>query len=198
LDADCWGPVTVRLANPRSLALRLLQCHLGQSHVEVACFVSLREEQGPGHDVAVHLPARTRRGGPLCISISPARRERALKPPVVAAEMGNRLLINAERHGMGSWLCKYRVWSPRAVPDLLSVFADRKFWCWSRSGVGPTRDEGQVAAPEKAEPQAISDLRPASAAGPKPQSLWSNFGLSAADGFWSLIPAELFGPATLS
>ena len=51
------GAATVPLADPRSLALRLLQCHLGVG-MSSRLFVVLREEQGLAYDVGVHLPAR--------------------------------------------------------------------------------------------------------------------------------------------
>jgi predicted Zn-dependent peptidase len=51
------GAATVPLGDPRSLALRLLQCHLGVG-MSSRLFVALREEHGLAYDVGVHLPAR--------------------------------------------------------------------------------------------------------------------------------------------
>lgn len=62
------GAATVPLADPRSLALRLLQCHLGVG-MSSRLFVVLREEQGLAYDVGVHLPAR-RGAAPFVIHLS--------------------------------------------------------------------------------------------------------------------------------
>ncbi len=51
------GAATVPLGDARSLALRLLQCHLGVG-MSSRLFVALREKQGLAYDVGVHLPAR--------------------------------------------------------------------------------------------------------------------------------------------
>ncbi|MCT0219168.1 insulinase family protein [Synechococcus sp. CS-1329] len=51
------GTATVPLADPRSLALRLLQCHLGVG-MSSRLFVALREDHGLAYDVGVHAPAR--------------------------------------------------------------------------------------------------------------------------------------------
>lgn len=51
------GASTVPLGDPRSLALRLLQCHLGVG-MSSRLFVALREEHGLAYDVGVHAPAR--------------------------------------------------------------------------------------------------------------------------------------------
>ncbi|WP_094554029.1 pitrilysin family protein [Synechococcus sp. 1G10] len=51
------GTTTVPLADPRSLALRLLQCHLGVG-MSSRLFVALREDHGLAYDVGVHAPAR--------------------------------------------------------------------------------------------------------------------------------------------
>jgi predicted Zn-dependent peptidase len=51
------GAATVPLGDPRSLALRLLQCHLGVG-MSSRLFVALREDHGLAYDVGVHAPAR--------------------------------------------------------------------------------------------------------------------------------------------
>jgi len=62
------GAATVSLADPRSVALRLLQCHLGVG-MSSRLFVALREEQGLAYDVGVHLPAR-RGAAPFVLHLS--------------------------------------------------------------------------------------------------------------------------------
>ena len=51
------GCATLPLGHPDTLALRLLQAHLGVG-MSSRLFVTLREEHGLAYDVGVHLPAR--------------------------------------------------------------------------------------------------------------------------------------------
>jgi zinc protease len=51
------GAATVPLGHPDSVALRLLQAHLGLG-MSSRLFVQLREEHGLAYDVGVHMPAR--------------------------------------------------------------------------------------------------------------------------------------------
>lgn len=67
------GAATVPLADPRSLALRLLQCHLGVG-MSSRLFVALREEHGLAYDVGVHLPARRGAAPFVCHLSSSAER----------------------------------------------------------------------------------------------------------------------------
>lgn len=92
------GCATLPLGHPDTLALRLLQAHLGVG-MSSRLFVTLREERGLAYDVGVHLPARCG-AAPFVLHLSTSAEraaeacrclleewERLLSQPLSAAEL---------------------------------------------------------------------------------------------------------------
>jgi len=110
------GCATLPLGHPDTLALRLLQAHLGVG-MSSRLFVTLREEHGLAYDVGVHLPARC---GPapfvLHLSTSADRAaeactalleewQRLLEDPLSTEAMALALAKNRGQDAMGRQTC---------------------------------------------------------------------------------------------
>lgn len=110
------GCTTVPLGHPDSLALRLLQNHLGQG-MSSRLFVVMREERGLAYDVGVHLPAR-RGPAPFVMHLSTsadrageatacllAEWQRLLEQPLSEAELALALAKLRGQDAMGRQTC---------------------------------------------------------------------------------------------
>lgn len=110
------GATTLPLADPDSLALRLLSAHLGIG-MSSRLFVSLREEHGLAYDVGVHAPARLG-AAPFVIHLSTssdraeeactrlvAEWERLLSVPLTEAELGLARAKFRGQEAMGRQTC---------------------------------------------------------------------------------------------
>ncbi len=110
------GAATVPLGHEDSLALRLLETHLGMG-MSSRLFVTMREQRGLAYDVGVHLPARC---GPapwvIHLSTSAERAEEAtsclldewqrlLETPLTAEELGLALAKFRGLEAMGRQTC---------------------------------------------------------------------------------------------
>jgi predicted Zn-dependent peptidase len=110
------GCATVPLGHPDSLALRLLQNHLGQG-MSSRLFQVMREERGLAYDVGVHLPAR-RGPSPFVMHLSTsadrageatacllAEWRRLLEQPLSDAELALALAKLRGQDAMGRQTC---------------------------------------------------------------------------------------------
>lgn len=188
------GAVTVPLGDPRSLALRLLQCHLGIG-MSSRLFVSLREEQGLAYDVGVHLPAR-RGGAPFVFHLSSSA-ERAAEATSQLLQEWQRLLDQPLSDT--EWqlaLAKYRG-LVAAGRQTCGQIADRQVLVLGHGLEWTYPDEASRRA-EKLTPGDLWTCARSLLAGPSLSLCGPTSALSAAERVWSAHPLSSSLSATLS